>query len=73
MLGAVTDAWRLQPSWTQRQPDVACPCEAEESGEIARCRLAARGESRFLLVYTGAVAFSLQLPELVIQCGHGHG
>ena len=36
-------------------------------------QLAARGESRFLLVYTGAVAFSLQLPELVIQCGHGHG
>src|SRR6266704_2069510 len=35
--------------------------------------LAARGESRFLMIYTGAVTFSLKLPALVIQCGHGHG
>src|SRR5438105_14938146 len=40
LLGAVTDAWRLQASWTQHPPDVGCPCKAEGSGEIARCRLA---------------------------------
>src|SRR5439155_17514364 len=45
----------------------------EEKLGIVVPELAARGESRFLLVYTGAVAFSLQLPELVIQCGYGHG
>src|SRR5438876_10613958 len=37
---AVTDAWRLQPSWTQRPPDAGCPSEAVRSEGSARCRLA---------------------------------
>src|SRR5438552_12126121 len=37
---AVTDAWRLLPSWTQHPPDAGCPCEAVGSEGIARCCLA---------------------------------